>query len=126
MSYLKAFTTLLSNFLSDLSSVFPDETDLRTCRITTDTMIKANPRIVHKLFIKYVMPYKQQIMDDLSRAETFFLNHSFDKEQTQAASDNMNLLEAVHIKQLWGAMSSSSKESTHKYLCQLIQLAERV
>ena len=123
MIYLKAFTTLLSNFLTELSSVFPQEAELKAYRSATASMININPKLVHKMFLKYVMPYKEQI---LKNDEAFFLNHSFDKEQAAAAANNMDLLEAVRIKQLWGAMSDSSKESTHKYLCQLIQIAERV
>lgn len=123
MSYLKAFTTLLSNFLTELSSVFPQEKELKAYRSATDSMIGINPRLVHKMFVKYVMPYKEQI---LRNDEAFFLNHSFDTEQAAIEANNMNLLEAVRIKQLWGAMSQPSKDSTHKYLCQLIQVAERV
>ena len=123
MSYLKAFTTLLSNFLTELSSVFPQEAKLKAYRSATDSMITMNPRLVHKMFLKYVMPYKEQIMKN---DEAFFLNHSFDKEQAAAATNQMDLLEAVRIKELWGAMSVGSKESTHQYLCQLIQVAERV
>lgn len=122
MSYLKAFTTLLSNFLAELAVAFPEETELKTYRNATDALIKANPKLVHKMFNKYVMPYKEQI---LKRDETFFLNNSFEKEQAVAAANDMNLLEAVRIKQLWSVMSESSKDNASKYLCQLVQVAER-
>ena len=122
MSYLKAFTTLLSNFLAELAAAFPEETELKTYRNATDALIKANPKLVHKMFNKYVMPYKEQI---LKRDETFFLNNSFEKEQAVAAANDMNLLEAVRIKQLWSVMSGSSKDNASKYLCQLVQVAER-
>lgn len=123
MSYLRAFTTLLSNFIAELAAVFPEETELKTYRTATDALIKANPKLVHKMFVKYVMPYKEHI---LQKNETFFLNCSFEKEQAAATANNMNLLEAVRIKQLWSVMSESSKESTSQYLCQLVQTAERV
>ena len=123
MSYLKAFTTLLSNFIAELAAVFPEETELKTYRSATDALIKANPKLVYKMFVKYVMPYKEQI---LQKDESFFLNHSFEKEQAAATAHDMNLLEAVRIKQLWSVMSENSKENTSKYLCQLVQIAERV
>jgi hypothetical protein len=40
MDYLKAFTTLLSNFLADLSLVFPHEAELKAYRSSTGTMIR--------------------------------------------------------------------------------------
>ena len=123
MSYLKAFTTLLSNFLAELSSMFPEETELKAYRSATDSMISINPKLVHRMFVKYVVPYREQIMKN---DEAFFLNHSFDKEQAVAEANKLDLLEAVRLKQLWSAMSRTSKESTHKYLCQLVQVADRV
>ena len=123
MSYLKAFTTLLSNFLAELSLMFPEETELKAYRSATDSMISINPKLVHRMFVKYVVPYREQIMKN---DEAFFLNHSFDKEQAVAEANKLDLLEAVRLKQLWSAMSRTSKESTHKYLCQLVQVADRV
>ena len=134
MSDLKAFTTLLSDFLTELSVVFPAQPELTAYRAFVDGMIRIDPSWLHGMFKKHMLPFKEQI---LRKDEAFFLQHSFDmvtgfnseREYTIARKGqigDLDMLQPVRIRELWKAMSEQSKDNTHQYLCRLVQVAEKV
>ncbi len=123
MSYLKAFCNLLEEFLSDLSRMFPDETDLKLYKSYTSTMMNMNPKLVLTYFIKFVYPYKTQI---LKEDQDFFLKKDY-TEEIGAINEfaQVDMLQAMKLKTLWSVMSPSSQAQTWKYLKGLVTLAER-
>lgn len=120
MTYLKAFTTLLQNFVDELSNMFPDEKDLKVYSSYTASMIALNPRLVHKYFVQFVYPFKNQIE---KREEGFFLNKDYTEEIKEVGQGDM--LQAMKLKQLWHVMSPESKDNTWKYFEGLIKLSEK-
>ncbi len=120
MSYLKAFTTELQSFVDELQEMFPEEKDLRVYSSQTASMIRMNARLVHRYFVQYVYPYKQQIE---KRDESFFLKKDYSEEIKD--SGQVDMLQAMKLKTLWQVMSTDSKECTWVFLNNLISLSER-
>lgn len=124
MKFLKVFTNLLDEFLSQLSLVFPDEQDLKRYHRNAQTLIQMNPRLVLNLFQTYVLPYRQQIT---CRDETFFMtkDYSAEEEQINSYCNGKDMIKAIRLKALWQVMSDNTKEITWDYMNKLIQAAEK-
>ena len=74
MSYLSAFTNQMEAFASELSSMFPEDVDLKTALNMIKMIKKVNPRKLLSVFEKFTSGYKDQIM---SKDERFFIDHDF-------------------------------------------------
>lgn len=124
MKFLKVFTKLLDEFLSQLSLVFPDEQDLKRYHRNAQTLIQMNPRLVLNLFQTYVLPYRQQI---ICRDETFFMtkDYSAEEEQINSYCNGKDMIKAIRLKALWQVMSDNTKEITWDYMNKLIMAAEK-
>ena len=70
MSYLSAFTNQMEAFASELSSMFPEDVDLKTALNMIKMIKKVNPRKLLSVFEKFTNGYKDQIM---SKDERFFI-----------------------------------------------------
>lgn len=120
MSRLTAFTSLLQNFINELREMFPSEKELKVYQMYSSNLIKVNPRLVHKYFMTYVYPHKEQIR---LKDDKFFL----EKDYTEEASEfgQFDMLEAMKLKDLWKVMSPESQNQSWKYFDGLIKLAEK-
>ena len=62
MSVLKLFNNQLMEFLSDVSTVFPRDSNIKTARFFVENMIKVNPSLLIKLWYRDITtPYKTQV-----------------------------------------------------------------
>lgn len=119
------FTTIFSDhfteFLEDVHSIFPDDTDILTAKNALTAIRKANPKLLVKFWVNYVVvPYKNQIdSGDIS----FFLtkDYSSDLARSENADKIMNSIDRLRgpISQ----MSSSDQEKTMKYIQNLSKIA---
>ena len=58
------FNDHFSDFVNDVQSVFPNDADILTAKNALIAIRKANPKLLVRIWIKYVYsPYKQQIED---------------------------------------------------------------
>ena len=81
-----AFNDHFLEFVSDIQSVFPDDVDILTAKNALMTIRKANPKLLVKIWTKYVYaPYKQQIeAGDIN----FFLTKDYSSDLNK--TDNMS------------------------------------
>jgi hypothetical protein len=64
------FNDHFAEFVNDIQSVFPHDADIRTAKNALQTIRKANPKLLVKIWVKYVYnPYKEQI--DIGNIEFF-------------------------------------------------------
>ena len=57
-----AFNNHFADFVNDILSVFPDDPDILTAKNALNTIRKANPKLLIKIWVKYIYnPYKIQI-----------------------------------------------------------------
>jgi hypothetical protein len=118
---LRAFNTHMSDFLSDIISIYPENTDIVQARTTLDTVKKANPSLVVKAWFKHVyMPYKDVI--DSGNINFFFeKDYSQDVQSLANAADIMKMIDKLRgpIK----GMDDTNKEHCAKYIQNLSKIS---
>ena len=108
-------------FISDIQSVFPNDPDLLTAKNALIAIRKANPKLLVKIWVKYVVsPYKNQIdAGDIS----FFMtkDYSADLSRTDNADKIMESINRLRepVKQ----MSKENQAKTMKYIQNLSKIA---
>jgi hypothetical protein len=108
-------------FISDIQSVFPNDPDILTAKNALVAIRKANPKLLVKIWVKYVVnPYKSEID---SGDITFFMtkDYSTDLSRTDNADKIMDSINRLRdpIKQ----MSKENQDKTMKYIQNLSKIA---
>lgn len=115
------FNDHFAEFVNDVQSVFPDDTDILTAKNALLTIRKANPKLLVKIWIKYVYtPYKQQIeAGDIN----FFLTKDYSSDL--AINDNADkIMESIdRLRNPVKEMSLENQAKTMKYIQNLSKLA---
>ena len=118
---VSVFNDHFAEFVNDIQSVFPDDPDLLTAKNSLIAIRKANPKLLVKIWIKYVVaPYKDKIdIGDIN----FFINkdYSDDLEKNDNSDKIMESIDRLRnpIKQ----MSLENQAKTMKYIQNLSKLA---
>ena len=118
---LTVFNDHFSEFVGDVQSVFPDDTDILTAKNALLAIRKANPKLLVRIWIKYVVtPYKQQI--DAGDIE-FFVTKDYSSDL--ARSDNADkIMESIdRLRSPIKQMSPENQAKTMKYIQNLSKLA---
>ena len=119
------FVTLFNNhfaeFVNDIQSVFPNDADILTAKNALISIRKANPKLLVRIWIKYIYtPYKQQIEDgDIN----FFLTKDYTTDL--ARNDNADkIMESIdRLMVPVKDMSTDNQTKTMKYIQNLSKLA---
>jgi hypothetical protein len=118
---LTVFNDHFSEFVGDVQSVFPDDTDILTAKNALLAIRKANPKLLVRIWIKYVVtPYKQQI--DAGDID-FFVTKDYSGDL--ARSDNADkIMESIdRLRSPIKQMSPENQAKTMKYIQNLSKLA---
>lgn len=121
---INIFNDLMDQFLNYLEINFPlFRSDIILSRTAVQMLRKGSPRILAEQFMKYVLPYKQQIVNC---NEDFFLN--FEKNMNSNTLTNDNILIGLKIKNMWMSSDITDKQKAYiwYYFQQLIRSGERV
>jgi len=118
------FNNHFEEFIGDIQAVFPEDPDILTAKNALATMRKANPKLLSKIWVAYVVnPYAAQIeAGDIS----FFIDKDYSSDVSK--SDNSEkIMEAIDrlrgpIKQ----MSPDNQEKTMKYIQNLTKLSRMI
>jgi len=92
INLVTVFNDHFSEFVNDVQSVFPDNVDILTAKNALLAIRKANPKLLVRIWIKYVYtPYKKQIEDgDIN----FFLTKDYSTDL--AINDNADkIMESI-------------------------------
>ena len=117
---LSAFNNNLNKFVIELIQTYPQEHNFTVFKNTISLMQRVNPRKVLQLFIEYIDPYKNKL---LNRDESFFLNEKYSiiLEQTDNKENAWRLIDK--LKLYWKDTSVANKNVIWDYFKQLITLA---
>lgn len=118
---LSVFNKQLEELLDDIISVFPEDPDILTAKNGLMAIRKANPKLLVRIWIKYVaVPYKQQIE---SGDVNFFLEKDYSLDLVR--SDNAEkIMEAIdRLRKPVKNMSPENQAKTMKYIQNLCKLA---
>ncbi len=135
MSHLTKFNTQVDHLIKKLLDIVVDKDLSRDLKIFNEKykiVRSTNPKIILQAFLKYIYPYKDQIMN---KEEKFFLGDEIDDDlnkkkneiiQDSGQSQEFILTKALHLKELWkNHLSPTNKEVIWKYFQVLIILCER-
>jgi len=120
-NFVTVFNDHFAEFVNDIQSVFPDDVDILTAKNALLTIRKANPRLLVKIWVKYVYtPYKQQIeAGDIN----FFLTKDYSSDLSK--NDNADkIMESIdRLRKPVKEMSTENQAKTIKYIQNLSKLS---
>ena len=121
-SLLKTFNTHFFEFLDDILRIFPENTDLAIARKSFETIKKANPTAIIKVWLNFVYnPYREVI--DQGNIDFFFeKDYSSDLSNLANGNEIMKVIDVMRkpIKE----MSESNREHSMKYIHNLSKLSD--
>ena len=120
-NFVTIFNDHFNEFVNDIQSVFPDDTDILTAKNALLAIRKANPKLIVRIWIKYVYnPYKEQIE---SGNIAFFLVKDYANDF--ARNDNSDkIMESIdRLRSPIKNMSAENQAKTMKYIQNLSKLA---
>ena len=115
------FNDHFAEFVSDIQSIFPEDVDILTAKNALIAIRKANPKLIVKIWVKYVvMPYKAQIdSGDIN----FFISKDYSADLVR--NDNADkIMESINrLREPIKQMSDENQAKTMKYIQNLSKLA---
>jgi hypothetical protein len=125
MSFLKAFNNHLKEFITDITTVLPKDSELRTTKFFLEGLIKIKPSQIIKAWKLYIIePYKLQI----NKGDyNFFLNKDYtnDIDKTWDDGNGNDILSAIsRIRIKLKNLDEIDKKKTIKYVQNLSKLCE--
>jgi hypothetical protein len=115
------FNDHFAEFVSDIQSIFPEDVDILTAKNALIAIRKANPKLIVKIWYKYVvMPYKAQID---SGNIGFFISKDYSADLVK--NDNADkIMESINrLRGPISQMSVDNQAKTMKYIQNLSKLA---
>ena len=120
-NFVTVFNDHFAEFVNDIQSVFPNDADILTAKNALLAIRKANPKLLVRIWIKYVYnPYKQQIEDgDIN----FFLTKDYASDLSR--NDNSDkIMESIdRLRNPVKEMSPENQAKTMKYIQNLTKLS---
>jgi len=121
---LTIFNNHFVEFLTDIQNVFPEDTDILTAKNSLVAIRKANPKLIVRIWIKYVAnPYQDRI---IAGDVNFFIEKDYANDLTRSgnAEQIMECIDRLRgpVKQ----MSPDNQAKTMKYIQNLCKLAHMV
>ena len=125
MSFLKAFNNHLKEFITDITTVLPKDSELRTTKFFLEGLILIKPTQIIKAWKLYIIePYKLQI----NKGDyNFFLNKDYTNDIDKAwddgnSNDILTAISRIRIK--LKNLDEIDKKKTIKYVQNLSKLCE--
>lgn len=120
-SIISIFNNHFTEFLDDMQNVFPEDVDIKTAKNSILTIRKTNPKLLIKIWKKYVVnPYQKEISE--GNIDFFILK---DYSNDLVKTDNSNqIMEAIdRLREPVRLMTKENQEKTMKYIQNLSKLA---
>ena len=119
---LKTFNTQFFSFLDDVIKVFPDNTDIIVGKKSFETIKRANPTLIIKIWHQFIYdPYRDSI--DNGDIE-YFVNKDYECDLTQLRNSGDVLRIINTLKKPIGEMDEKNKQHAANYLIVLSKLSE--
>lgn len=119
---LRAFNTHFFNFIDDIISIFPDNTDIAIARTSFDTIKRANPTAIIKAWCKFVyLPYANVINEGNI---TFFFEKDYGADLAKLPNSNEIMSIIDKIRGPIRSMDETNKAHSTKYIQNLSQMSK--
>jgi hypothetical protein len=119
---LKAFNDHFVDFLNDIQSVFPNDSDIQASKTTLLAIKKMNPRLIIKIWNEHIVKkYKNQILNaDLS----FFIDKDY-SDDLNDMDDASNIANKINkLREPIKNMGKENQDKCMKYIQNLTKLSE--
>lgn len=120
---LQAFNNHFFEFVDDIQSVFPNDTDIMASKTALLTMKKMNPRLLPKMWYEYVvLKYDEQIQNGNI---SFFLEKDYSDDVSDMGSTANTIISKINIlREPIKNMGQENQEKSMKYIKNLNKLAK--
>tara|TARA_Y100000992_G_C21170997_1_gene445871 strand:- start:499 stop:888 length:390 start_codon:yes stop_codon:yes gene_type:complete len=120
--YLKAFNDLFILFVSDITTIFPEDDDLLFTLNALKQIRKANPTILIKVFTEYVV---KQYGDHIEAKNIDFFIEKDYKSDVQFINNNNTILDKINsLREPIRKMDLVNKNKTIQYLQNLKKICD--
>jgi hypothetical protein len=119
---LKVFNDHFVDFLNDIQSVFPNDSDIQASKTTLLAIKKMNPRLIIKIWNEHIVKkYKNQILNaDLS----FFIDKDY-SDDLNDMDDASNIANKINkLREPIKNMGKENQDKCMKYIQNLTKLSE--
>jgi hypothetical protein len=120
---LQAFNNHFFEFVDDVQSVFPEDTDIMAAKTALVAMRKMNPKLLPKIWYEYiVLKYDDHIQaGDVS----FFLNKDYSEDLADMGSSANTIVSKINIlREPIKNMGKENQDKSMKYINNLNKLAK--
>jgi len=121
---LTIFNDHFVEFLNDIHNVFPDDTDILTAKNSLIAIRKANPKLIVRIWIKYItQPYQDRILvGDIN----FFIEKNYANDLTRSGNAE-HIMECIdRLRNPVKQMTSEDQAKTMKYIQNLCKLSAMI
>jgi hypothetical protein len=117
---MKAFLKQFTDFVEDIQSVFPDNTDIDSAKTTLFIITKTNPRILLNAWLTYIVgPYADKIdKGDIG----FFLDKDYTQDLEYMGNAVMQKVDT--LREPIRDMGADNQAKSMKYIQNLTKLAK--
>jgi hypothetical protein len=118
---LAAFNDHFLEFVSDIQSVFPEDSDILLAKNSLIAIRKANPKMIVKIWKSFIVDkYKSEIE---SGNIDFFINKDYSSDVASAQNSD-KIMEAINrLREPIKHMSPENQSKTMKYIQNLTKLS---
>ena len=121
---LSVFNEHFAELVNDVHSVFPDDADILTAKNALIAIRKANPKLIVKIWLKYVAtPYQNEI---LAGDIEFFVNKDYSNDLTRTGNPDQIMSSIDRLRGPVKQMNPTDQQKTMKYIQNLSKIAAMV
>ena len=121
---LTIFNDHFVEFITDIHNVFPEDPDILAAKNSLIAIRKANPKLIVKIWIKYVAtPYQDRIMaGDIN----FFIEKDYSNDLTRSGNPDQIMESIDRLRNPVKQMEPDNQHKTMKYIQNLCKIASMV
>lgn len=118
---LTIFNDHFVEFITDIYNVFPEDPDILAAKNSLIAIRKANPKLIVKIWIKYVAtPYQDRIMaGDIK----FFIEKDYSNDLTRSNNPDQIMESIDRLRNPVKLMNPDNQQKTMKYIQNLCKIA---
>ena len=117
---LNAFNDQLTELFIDITIIFPNNIDIITAQNTLSLVRKANPKMIVKIWKKYVVDKYGEQFD--SNNISFFIEKDYNEDLTNTDQPSKIMKSIDRLRDPIKSMNSANQSKTMKYLQNLKKL----
>jgi phage-related tail protein len=119
---LSVFNEHFLEFLNDVQTVFPDDVDILTAKNALNTIRKANPKLIVKIWKTFIAnKYSEEIEKGDIR---FFIDKDYSNDVADSGSSDQIMSSINRLREPIKNMGTENQEKAMKYIQNLTKLSQ--